>query len=101
MILAVRCRVLGSKPLDHYDAHGNVSKTSKTFYLRADDIIELKTDTPEAYKARIESEDDAVAEAARLAQQGSPNGNGSAAATPQDREPGTGKPAGDRHLASA
>lgn len=102
IIVSVRCRVLGAKPLDHYDAHGNISKTTKTFILRADDLIDCHTDTPEAYKVPVETEDDAVAEAeaARRAQDQTTSSNDGATPQPDAEPEGSGEPADDRHLAS-
>lgn len=100
VLITVRARVTDVKIRDTYDAHGNVSATVKTFGLRGDDLVECSLGTPEAYKATLESEDDAAAEKARLdAQQGKGSTNGQASVTQQDGEP-KGEPADDRHLAS-
>jgi hypothetical protein len=62
IIISVRCRILGAHPKDRYDAHGNIVETTKTFDLRADDLLECKLDTKAAWQAHVEKEDDAVSQ---------------------------------------
>lgn len=53
--MTIRCRVVGVKVKDEYDAHGNISGTTRQHYLRADELLSAELIDAQAYRQRNEA----------------------------------------------